>query len=94
MAIPGNHDSAARLSFGTPTMGRARLHSRTAHDGERIAVWPLPFLAAGDFDSLDDEARGMRTIGIVSQVAEPRARMPYRIEMSKGRSGSTLRLVN
>ncbi|MGA2545638.1 MAG: AAA family ATPase [Rectinemataceae bacterium] len=43
--------------------------------------------------SVLDEARGTRTIGIVSHVAELKARMPSRIEVSKGRSGSSLRLV-
>jgi len=54
----------------------------------------------GDDEALDravsvlDEARGARTIGIVSHVAELKARIPSRIEVSKGRSGSTLRIVN
>jgi exonuclease SbcC len=43
--------------------------------------------------SVLDEARGARTIGIVSHVAELKARIPSRIEVSKGRSGSSLRLV-
>ena len=43
--------------------------------------------------SVLDEARGERTIGIVSHVAELRARIPSRIEVTKGRSGSTLRIV-
>jgi exonuclease SbcC len=41
-----------------------------------------------------DEARGARTIGIVSHVAELKARIPSRIEVSKGRSGSSLRVVS
>ncbi|HUX37914.1 MAG TPA: AAA family ATPase [Rectinemataceae bacterium] len=56
------------------------------------------------FGSLDDEAldraigaldriRGNRTIGIVSHVAELRNRIPSRIEVIKGRSGSSLALV-
>jgi DNA repair protein SbcD/Mre11 len=60
VAIPGNHDSAARLSFGTQIMSRAGVHIRTdpagcAHpviierDGERAAVWPLPFLGPDAF---------------------------------------------
>lgn len=44
--------------------------------------------------SVLDEARGERTIGIVSHVAELRARLPSRIEVTKGRSGSTLRIVS
>jgi exonuclease SbcC len=56
------------------------------------------------FGSLDDEsldraitvldaARGARTIGIVSHVAELRARIPSRIEVVKGRGGSSLSVV-
>jgi exonuclease SbcC len=56
------------------------------------------------FGSLDDEsldraisaldaARGARTIGIVSHVAELRARIPSRIEVAKGRVGSTLSII-
>jgi exonuclease SbcC len=44
--------------------------------------------------SVLDEARGARTIGIVSHVAELKARIPSRIEVSKGRSGSSLRVVS
>lgn len=52
-----------------------------------------------DEESLDraisvlDRLRGARTIGIVSHVAELRARIPSRIEVVKGVSGSTLRIV-
>ena len=56
------------------------------------------------FGSLDDEAldraigvldaaRGERMIGLVSHVAELRARIPSRIEVTKGRAGSRLRIV-
>jgi DNA repair protein SbcC/Rad50 len=41
-----------------------------------------------------DEARGARTVGIVSHVAELKARIPSRIEVSKARSGSSLRITN
>jgi DNA repair protein SbcD/Mre11 len=58
VAIPGNHDSAARLSFGTQIMSRAGLHIRTEVElcaepvivergRERAAIWPLPFLGSG-----------------------------------------------
>jgi exonuclease SbcC len=43
--------------------------------------------------SVLDEARGERTIGIVSHVAELRSRIPSRIEVTKGRAGSTLKIV-
>jgi exonuclease SbcD len=70
VAIPGNHDSAARLSFGTQIMSRAGVHIRTLpedcvrpvlieRDGERAAIWPLPFLGSGAFDgSIDEPAKG------------------------------------
>jgi len=57
------------------------------------------------FGSLDDEAldraigaldvaRGGRMIGIVSHVAELRNRIPSRIEVRKGRLGSSVEIVN
>jgi exonuclease SbcC len=42
--------------------------------------------------SVLDEARGARTVGIVSHVAELKSRIPSRIEVAKGRSGSSLRV--
>jgi exonuclease SbcD len=58
VAIPGNHDSAARLSFGASLLSRGGIHLRTRvaeagkpimveRGGERMAVFALPFLAAG-----------------------------------------------
>jgi DNA repair protein SbcD/Mre11 len=69
VAIPGNHDSAARLSFGTQIMSRAGVHIRTSaedcvrpvvveREGERAAIWPLPFLGAGALDSGAGALRG------------------------------------
>ena len=69
VAIPGNHDSAARLSFGTQIMSRAGVHIRTLaeecdrpvlveRDGEAAAIWPLPFLGAGALDSDAGMLRG------------------------------------
>jgi DNA repair protein SbcD/Mre11 len=66
VAIPGNHDSAARLSFGTSIMSRAGVHIRTVpedcvrpivveRDGERAAIWALPFLGSGAFDATDED---------------------------------------
>jgi exonuclease SbcC len=43
--------------------------------------------------SVLDEARGARIIGIVSHVAELKTRIPSRIEVTKGKNGSTLRVV-
>ena len=67
--IPGNHDSAARLSFGAELLERAGVHFRTRaedcarpilvkRDGERLAIWPLPFLTPGAFDSSDRDSAG------------------------------------
>jgi exonuclease SbcD len=58
VAIPGNHDSATRLSFGAGLFRRAGVHFRSraaealepvivAGRGERCAIWALPFLGGG-----------------------------------------------
>jgi exonuclease SbcD len=81
VAIPGNHDSATRLSFGTQIMSRAGLHIRTAPEdcvrpvlvergGERVAIWPLPFLNAGSFDARGGED-GEVTTSPNAPIAEP-----------------------
>ena len=60
VAIPGNHDSAARLSFGAGLLARAGVHLRTRasecdqpirveRDGESLDIWALPFLTPGSF---------------------------------------------
>jgi len=60
VVIPGNHDSAARLSFGAGLLARAGLHLRTRPEdcaqplvltrgGERLALFALPFLNPGAF---------------------------------------------
>jgi len=60
IAIPGNHDSAARLSFGAGLFARAGLHIRTRPEeaiapievkrhGERALFWALPYLNPGAF---------------------------------------------
>ncbi len=70
VAISGNHDSAARLSFGTKIMSKAGLHIRTdpalcvepvlvERGGERALIWPLPFLGSGVFEIPPREAREM-----------------------------------
>jgi DNA repair protein SbcD/Mre11 len=88
VAIPGNHDSAARLSFGTQLMSRSGVHIRTLpescddpvfveREGEIAAIWPLPFLGSGAFDSRTGRPRGqaelfaeaMRRIG--ERLASP-----------------------
>jgi exonuclease SbcD len=56
--IPGNHDSSQRLSYADRILGAQRIHivckpenSLTpiilSKNGERLAIWLLPFLAAG-----------------------------------------------
>jgi len=76
VAIPGNHDSAARLSFGTQIMSRAGLHIRTSaelctqsvlveREGERAAIWPLPFLGTGAFEF---PATGESPVGLRGQA--------------------------
>lgn len=58
IAIPGNHDSAARLSFGSSLLAARGLHIRTTpadlqrpviltKDSHSCRFWPLPFLGAG-----------------------------------------------
>ncbi|MBP7094463.1 MAG: exonuclease SbcCD subunit D [Spirochaetia bacterium] len=58
IVVPGNHDSAARLSFGARFFEGAGVHIRTdaascvvpvvvEREGERAAFWPLPFLTPG-----------------------------------------------
>lgn len=60
VAIPGNHDSAARLSFGAGLFARAGLHLRTRPEdvvspitverhGEKALFWALPYLNPGAF---------------------------------------------
>lgn len=62
VAIPGNHDSAARLSFGSALLAKAGFHLRTrAEDSrspvvvrkgeERLLVWAIPFLEAGALEA-------------------------------------------
>ena len=61
--IPGNHDSARRLSFADRILGQQRIHivgnpeeSFTpiivAKNGEKLALFLLPFLAAGSLSPL------------------------------------------
>jgi exonuclease SbcD len=60
IVVPGNHDSAQRLSFGASLLRRAGLHIRTrAEDavhpvvvekgGERVVFWTLPYLGPASF---------------------------------------------
>jgi exonuclease SbcD len=99
VAIPGNHDSAARLSFGTQIMSRAGVHIRTdpedcatpvmvERDGERIAIWPLPFLGAGAFDT---DAPGADDPGAAgSRTRAGQAELDFGAEAGNGRAPTGL----
>jgi exonuclease SbcD len=90
VAVPGNHDSAARLSFGTSLMSRSGVHIRTdpedcadpvvvRRDGESAAIWPLPFLGPGAFDDRSGAARSQ---------AELFAEAMKRISLKRGEPGA------
>jgi exonuclease SbcD len=62
IAIPGNHDSAARLSFGSGLLSRAGFHLRTraedarapviaGREGDAAAFWALPFMDAASLEA-------------------------------------------
>lgn len=64
--IPGNHDSAQRLAFADRILGTRHIHIIShpedsfepifiERNGERIAVFLLPFLAAGSLSSGGDD---------------------------------------
>jgi DNA repair protein SbcD/Mre11 len=102
VAIPGNHDSAARLSFGTQIMRRGGLHIRTApglcaepimveRDGESAAIWALPFLGAGAFEAGEGGLRGQAEL-----FAEAMRRILPRLELAglPGRSARTVLLAH
>ncbi len=61
--IPGNHDSAARLSFLSSVLSRAGVHIAASadacdkpvlieRDGERMRLWLIPFLTPGAFSGV------------------------------------------
>jgi exonuclease SbcD len=96
VAIPGNHDSAARLSFGTQIMSRAGVHIRTdpgdclrpvlvERGGERAAIWPLPFLGQGQqnfwrSDESDGPSEAGRIMGQAELFSEAMRRILPRLE--------------
>lgn len=70
IAIPGNHDSAARLSFGSGLLSRAGFYLRTraedartpiiaGREGDKAAFWALPFM---DAVSLEATIGGIRPL--------------------------------
>jgi exonuclease SbcC len=105
-SFTGQNRSAGTLSGGErflTSLGLALGLADTIRDRSGGASLEAIFIDEG-FGSLDeetldraisslDEVRGTRIIGIVSHVAELRNRIPSRIEVSKGREGSTLRIV-
>jgi DNA repair protein SbcD/Mre11 len=67
--IPGNHDSAQRLSYADRILGAQRIHiichpenSFTpiilSKGGERLALWLLPFLASGTLKPGEEKTKG------------------------------------
>lgn len=105
-SFTGQHRSVGTLSGGErflTSLGLALGLADTIRDRSGGASLEAVFIDEG-FGSLDDETldravsaldevRGARVIGIVSHVAELRSRIPSRIEVTKGRDGSTLRIV-
>ncbi len=77
VAIPGNHDSAGRLGFGSWLMAQSGLHIATKagvealvlqdSKGDTWAIWALPFLSQASFDW--DE----RASEAVSEAALPKS---------------------
>lgn len=79
VAIPGNHDSAGRLGFGSWLMAQSGLHIATKAGGEALvlqdskgdtwAIWALPFLsqASIDWDERADEAGLPKSFGDLSR---------------------------
>jgi len=74
LVIAGNHDSAARVAYAADALTFARIHVRGGSEailspvpvvsaaGERMQVWMIPFLWAGDLDVLgEDGERLIRT---------------------------------
>ncbi|MDA8426255.1 MAG: SbcC/MukB-like Walker B domain-containing protein, partial [Treponema sp.] len=105
-SFTGRHRSVGTLSGGErflTSLGLALGLADTIRDRSGGASLEAVFIDEG-FGSLDeetldravsalDEVRGARIIGIVSHVAELRSRIPSRIEVTKGREGSALRIV-
>jgi len=80
--IPGNHDSAARLSFLSGVLGMAGVHVRAEagesvtpvrirRDGESARLWLLPFLMAGAFPVSGDGANGTPETAPEERPADP-----------------------
>ena len=71
LVIAGNHDSAARVAYAADALTAARIHVRggseaildpvelTGPSGERMQVWMIPFLWAGDLDAPGEDGQGL-----------------------------------
>jgi DNA repair protein SbcD/Mre11 len=75
IAIPGNHDSAARLSFGSGLLAQAGFYLRTRVEdstspilvekgGKRAAFWALPFVEATAFEAAIGRVRPLLESGL------------------------------
>ena len=82
IVIPGNHDSAARLSFGAGLFARAGLHIRTRPEeavspirverhGEKVLFWALPYLNPGAFFRASGPASPGPAVSGAGNVASP-----------------------
>jgi len=95
LVIAGNHDSAARVACAADALERSGIHARGGTEalerpvelrgatGERMQVWLVPFLWAGDLDG--GEADGERA---VRTQAETLALALERIRPSQDRSAA------
>ena len=67
LVIAGNHDSGTRVAYAAEALTLARIHVRGGSEailapvpivsaaGERMQVWMIPFLWAGDLEVLDED---------------------------------------
>jgi exonuclease SbcD len=99
VAIPGNHDSAARLSFGAGLLSRAGLHIRSRPedaarpvivegDGERTAVWALPYLNPGAFSTAAEEGLSSLSTRAAAEAQGPAPRNALQGELFSGAEAS------
>lgn len=86
VAIPGNHDSASRLSFGAELLKQAGFHLRVRPEDcrepilvrkgeESLAVWALPYLNPGAFASpqVPDPAAQALPVAAQGELFSPEA---------------------
>jgi len=68
LVISGNHDSAARVAYASDALSLVKIHVRggagqievpvelTSASGEKVQIWLIPFLWAGDLDAGEKDA--------------------------------------